>query len=138
MCYTGLKEEALMSRLLIPKDKEQKMRSLLAALKGAEKQSAQVIEIKRESVHELAHFLEEALESEALIVEEDLSPAEAGNLAGVSRPVIMHLLETGVLKGYPVKSQWRVKRDSLLKYIEERENLGKVMREMDEQGFGLD
>lgn len=123
-----------MPKLPLPKEEQESAKGLLALLKGAEKPSAEVIELKlrRESFHELVGLVE------LLVGEDDLSPADAGILAKVSRPVIMHLLETGVLKGYPVKSQWRIKRDSVLKYIEERENFAKAMQKMDELGYGMD
>ena len=123
-----------MSKLPLPKDEQESARGLLALLKKAERPSAEVIELKlrKDSFHELVGLME------MLLGEEDLSPADAGRLAKVSRPVIMHLLETGVLRGYPVKSQWRIKRDSLMKYIDEREDFAKAMQKMDEQGYGMD
>ena len=123
-----------MSKLPLPKHEKESVENLLAILKKAEKPSAEVIELKlkKESFRELVSLVE------LLVGDDDLSPADAGKIAKVSRPVIMHLLETGVLKGYPVKSQWRIKRDSVLKYIEDRENFGKAMQEMDELGYGMD
>jgi len=122
-----------MSKLRLPQDNIDRAKGLLALLKTADKPSADVIELKleKESFHELVGLVE------LLAGEDDLSPADAGKLARVSRPVIMHLLETGMLKGYPVKSQWRIKRDSVLKYLEDREKFAKVMQNMDEQGFGI-
>ena len=60
-------------------------------------------------------------------------------MAGVSRSLIFHLLKAGKLEGYPigVGKHWRVKRDSLLKYIEEREEITNAFGEMDKAGFGL-
>ncbi|MBX3041381.1 MAG: helix-turn-helix domain-containing protein [Bdellovibrionaceae bacterium] len=123
-----------MSKLPLPKQEKESAEGLLALLKKAEKPMADVIELKlkKESFHELVGLVE------LLVGDDDLSPADAGKLAKVSRPVIIHLLETGILKGYPVKSQWRIKRDSLMKYIEERESFAKSMQKLDELGYGMD
>lgn len=123
-----------MSKLPLPKHEQESAEDLLDLLKRAEKPSGEVVELKlkKESFHQLVGLVE------LLVSDDDLSPADAGKLAKVSRPVIMHLLETGVLKGYPVKSQWRIKRDSLMKYVEEREDFAKAMQKMDELGYGMD
>jgi excisionase family DNA binding protein len=78
------------------------------------------------------------LGAKPIVLEEDLSPAKAGEIAQISRPIIMHLLKVGKLKGYPVGSQMRIKKDSLLKYLEEREAFSETMAEMDKAGLGID
>ena len=127
-----------MSRLFMTTDKEKKVQGLLAILKVAESQSKDVVEIKKASIHELAGLVELLLEQKPVVLEKDLSPSEAGEIAQISRPVVMHLMKTGTLVGYAVGTHWRIKKDSLLKYMEERESFSKAMGEMDKDGFGLD
>ena len=127
-----------MSRLLITKEKEEKVQNLLALLKGAEKQPKEVVEIKKSSLHELVGLVELLLDEKAIVLEDDLSPTEAGEIAGISRPSIMHMLKVGRLKGYEVGTHWRITKGSLLQYMEEREQFAQVMSKMDEDGFGID
>jgi excisionase family DNA binding protein len=55
-------------------------------------------------------------------IEDDLSSAEACEIAKVSKPMMLHYLKVGKINGYQVGSHWRVKKDSLLKFIEDRES----------------
>lgn len=137
MYYDGYRG-GFMSRLLITKEKEEKVQNLLALLKGAEKQPKEVVEIKKSSLHELVGLVELLLDEKAIVLEDDLSPTEAGEIAGISRPSVMHMLKDGRLKGYEVGTHWRITKGSLLKYMEEREQFAQVMSKMDEDGFGID
>jgi excisionase family DNA binding protein len=78
------------------------------------------------------------LAEKPVVIEDDLSPAEAGEIAKVSKPMMLHYLKTGKINGYLVGTHWRVKRDSLLKFIDDRESFSKAMSDMDKAGFGLD
>lgn len=132
-----------MSRPFITKEEEQKVKGLLAVLKGAEKDpkaTPETIEIRRVSAKELMGLMELLLNDKPIVLEEDLTPAEAAKIAGISRPLISHLLKTGKLDGYQigVGKHWKVKRNSLLKYIEERDEMTKMFGDMDKAGFGLD
>lgn len=128
-----------MSRPFMSQEEETKVKGLLALLKGAEQRGAakETIEIKRVSAHELAGLIELLLEEQPVVLDEDLTPAEAAKIAQISRPLVVHLLKTGKLKGYNigVGKHWKVKRDSLLKYMQEREELTKAFGEMDKAGF---
>lgn len=139
--YTKL-EGGIMSRPFMTQEEEKKVKGLLALLKGADQQRAvkETIEIKRISAAELVGLMELLLEEKPVVLEEALTPMEAAKIAQISRPMVVHLLKTGKLKGYTigVGKHWKVKRDSLLKYMEEREDLMKAFGEMDKAGFGLD
>ena len=67
-------------------------------------------------------------------------PSEAAKVLGISRPLVVHLLETKKIEGYRigVGKHWKVKRNSVLSYLEERDDLAKAFSEMDKAGFGLD
>jgi hypothetical protein len=126
-----------MSRPLLSKEKEAHVKGLIDLLQSTEKTTDEVVEIKRSSFLDLVGLAKLILSEKPIVIEEDLSPADAGDIANVSRPVIMHLYETGVLKGYPVKSQIRIKRESLMKYIEDRESFAVATRELDKKGYGI-
>lgn len=135
--YTEV-EGGLMSKLLMNQAEEKKAQSLLLLLKGAEKQPKETVEILKSSVHELVGLVELLLSKKPIILEDDLSPTEAGEIVGISRTSVMNMLKTGRLKGYEVGTHWRITRDSLLKYLEDRESMMQMMGEMDKAGFGLD
>ncbi|MBX9767209.1 MAG: helix-turn-helix domain-containing protein [Bdellovibrionales bacterium] len=126
-----------MSRLFITKEEEEKVQGLLAILKKAEKQTQETVAVAKTSIHELAGLMEQLLAEKPIVLEKDLSPSEAGEIAQISRPFVMHLMKAGTLKGYPVGSHWRIKKESLIKYMEERESLSQALGEMDKDGFGL-
>lgn len=127
-----------MSKLLMNQAEEKKVQSLLLLLKGAEKQPKETVEILESSVHELVGLVELLLSKKPIVLEEDLSPTEAGEIAGISRTSVMNMLKIGRLKGYEVGTHWRVTKDSVLKYLEDRESMMQMMGEMDKAGFGLD
>jgi excisionase family DNA binding protein len=77
-------------------------------------------------------------EHPVILNDEYLTPVEAAKLAGVSRPVIVEMLKSQKLIGHRVGTHWRVKRDSLLAYIEGRDQASRAVSSMDEDGFGLD
>lgn len=128
-------KEALMSRLLINAAEEQKVQGLVATVKGAEKQPKEKVD---SAVNELVRLAELVLVKKPIVLEEDPSPTQAGEVAGIARSSIMHLLETGRLRGYQVGTHWRIVKESLFQYLEEREKFGAAMADLDENGFGLD
>jgi excisionase family DNA binding protein len=131
----------VMSRPFITRKDEKKVKGLLGLLKGPEaRQSAGIVEIKEGSARELAGLIELLLEERPIVLEEDLTPSEAAQLAQISRHLIMHLVKSGKLSGYTigVGKHWKIKRDSILKYIEDRDSLSKAFGELDKAGFGLD
>lgn len=128
-----------MSRLFIDAEQEKKLKGLLANLKRNRKPPKKdTVEIKTNSLRELVELAEQLLLEKPVVVEVDPSPGEAGELAQVSRPFIMHLLKEGKLQGYQVGTHWRIKRASLLQYLADRENISAAIGVMDKDGFGLD
>lgn len=128
-----------MSRPFITQEKEKKLKGLLALLKGAGT-TKEIIEIKQVSAKELVGLMELLLSEKPIVLDEDLTPSEAAKILGISRPLVVHLLETKKIEGYHigVGTHWKAKRNSVLKYLEERDELSKAFGEMDKAGFGLD
>ena len=127
-----------MSRLLMNEAEEKKVQGLLTLLKGAGKQPKETVEILRSSLNEIVGLVERLLAQKPIVLEADLSPTEAGEIAGISRRSVMNMVKSGRLGGYEVGTHWRITKDSLLKYMEARESFGAGMAEMDKHGFGLD
>lgn len=131
-----------MSYPLIEKEKEKQLKVMASQLNEKAKESVKnhrkVIEIDSHAVKEILNLLDSILVQQPIVVQEDLTPNEAAELAGVSRPVIMDMIKSGGLEAYPVKSHWRITKNSLLKYISERSRTRKAIAAMDEDGFGLD
>lgn len=132
-----------MSRPFITQEQERKVKGLLTLLKGAadsQRAAEETVEIKRGSAKELVGLIELLLAEKPIVLDEDLTPSEAAKVLGISRPLVIHLLETGKIEGYRigVGKHWKAKRNSLLKYLEERDSLSKAFGEMDKAGFGLD
>jgi len=127
-----------MSRLLISQAEEKKVEGLLMLLKGAESQPKEKVEILKSAVHDLVGLVELLLSKKPIVLEEDPSPTQAGEIAGIARSSIMHLVEGGRLRGYKVGTHWRIVKESLFQYMADREKFGAAMADMDEAGFGLD
>lgn len=128
-----------MSRPLMSQAEEKKVLGLLAQLKGMGKQPAkETVEVLKSSVLEIVGLMELILAKKPIVLEKDLSPNEAAEIAGISRNSVMEMLKAGRLKGYEVGTHWRVTKDSVLKYLEDRESMTQMMGEMDKAGFGLD
>lgn len=130
-----------MSRPFINQEEEGKVQDLLATLKKAEERPAGVVvQIELKSAHELVGLIESLLTEKPIVLEETLTPSEAARIAQISRPLVVHLLESGKLQGYKigVGKHWKIKRDSLVQYMRERDELTHAMGEMDKDGFGLD
>lgn len=127
-----------MSRMFISKDKEKSVRTLLLSLALIKTESKETVSVKKDSVMQLLGLVELLLAEKPVVIEDDLSSSEACEVAKVSKPMMLHYLKTGKINGYLVGAHWRVKKDSLLKFIEDRESFTKMMSEMDEAGFGID
>ena len=127
-----------MSRMFIPKDKENSVRNLLSSLALIKTESNETVSVQKDSVLQLVGLVELLLAEKPVVIEDDLSSAEACEIAKVSKPMMLHYLKVGKINGYQVGSHWRVKKDSLLKFIEDRESFTKMMNKMDEAGFGID
>lgn len=125
-----------MSKLLIRNEDKRRFRGLLEVAKRAE-QTGESSEARRART-ELFGFVEQVLTKDAIVLESDLTPNEAAEAAGVSRNTILKMLKTGRLQGYEVGAHWKVSRASLMRYLEEREDMMKMMSKMDAAGFGID
>ena len=126
------------SHALLEESESKALQGLRAKLVAqAEKASSKPLEISRDDVAALTLFIEKVLATKPLIFDETITPNEASEIAGVSRPMIMEMLKTGTLVGFKVGSHFKVKRDSLIKYIKERESAYQAMSAMDEDGFGV-
>lgn len=131
--------EDFMSKPLMKSEEEKKrFRGLLELAKKAERTS-EPAEV-REARGELYGLIELILakDTDAFLLENDLTPNEAAEVAGISRNSILKMLKTGRLQGYEVGSHWKVSRESLLKYLADREDMMRMMSKMDEAGFGID
>ncbi len=126
-----------MSKPLMDQAEEKRVRGLLSLLKTVKPPDDEPAEV-REARHEILGLVELCLEKKPIVLEKDLSPTEAGEIAGISRTTVMNLIKSGRLKGYEVGAHWRVTRDSLHKYMADREEFASGMAEMDEHGFGTD
>jgi len=135
--YTEIRG-GFMSRLFITKEKEKSIQNLLASLVGLKSESKETVPVKKESVLEIMGLMELLLVEKPVVVEDDLSSSEACEIAKVSKPMMLHYLKVGKINGDQVGSHWRVKKDSLLKFIEDRESFTKAMGDMDKAGFGID
>jgi excisionase family DNA binding protein len=125
-----------MSKPLLNQTEEMRIRDLLNLLRT--KESANESPEVREAKREILKFVESCLDKKPVLLEKDLSPTEAGEIAGVSRTTITNLIKSGRLQGYEVGTHWRVKRESLQKYMSDREEFAEGMARMDGHGFGTD
>lgn len=125
-----------MSKPLMRAEEKKRIRGLLELAKKSEQpnQSPEV----REAKNEIYGLVEIILTNDTVILENDLTPNEAAQVAGVSRNSILKMLKTGRLQGYEVGSHWKVSQASLRKYLDDRERMMNMMSKMDEAGFGID
>lgn len=130
-----------MSKLLIQKGEEKQLKLIKTQLEkktNNDDGKAEIIRLPVEDANHLAKLLERIFKSEPVVIEDYITPNEAAKLAGISRPIITEMLETRKLQGHKVNSHWKVQKNSLLKYMNDRDNVQKIMSVMDEDGFGLD
>jgi len=137
MLKSGKNLEDFMSKPLMKSEEEKKrFRGLLELAKKAERPS-EPAEV-REARGELYGLIELILAKDTVLLENDLTPNEAAEIAGISRNSILKMLKAGRLQGYEVGSHWKVSRASLLKYLANREDMMRMMSKIDEAGFGID
>ena len=128
-----------MSKPLMSQSKEKWLQGLLVTLKGAENQpSGDSAAVLKSSIREVVGLMELLLSQKPIVLDKDLSPNEAAEITGVSRSLVMKMLKNGRLKGYEVGAHWRISKESVLKYLEDREEMMEMMSKMDEAGFGMD
>lgn len=134
---SGKNLEDFMSKPLMKLEEKKRFRGLLDLAKKAEKPTGESVEV-RHARSELFGLVELLLANDTIVLENDLTPNEAAEVAGISRNSILKMLKTGRLQGYEVGSHWKVSRVSLLKYLEDREDMMRMMSKIDESGFGID
>jgi excisionase family DNA binding protein len=99
--------------------------------------SKKSVQIERSQLKKLLGLLSNVLASKPLVVDEYLTPNDAAKIAGISRPVITEMLKNGTLLGHKVKSHWRVRKESLIAYITQRDTAFRAASSVDQDGFGI-
>lgn len=111
-------------------------KQLEAESKGSGKK---FIRLPVEDAEQLSGLIADILKLQPIVFEEDyLTPNEASEFAGVSRPMIVEMLKAKTLVGHQVGTHWRVKKQSLIDYMNRRDKAQQAVTAMDEDGFGLD
>lgn len=132
--------EVVMTKPLVAQAAEMRLRIIQSHLKVPEtNRKTKSIELPVNDARHLFALIQTILRDHPIILSEEyLNPSEAARLAGVSRPVIVEMLKNKKLVGHKVGTHWRVKRDSLLAYIDNRDQASRAVSAMDEEGFGVD
>lgn len=128
-----------MARLLLKETEEKDLLRLQAQLleSNDHAQSKKSVQIERSQLKKLLGLLNNVLASKPVVVDDYLTPNDAAKIAGVSRPLITEMLKNGTLLGHKVKSHWRVKKESLISYLAQRDLSFKAAAAVDQDGFGL-
>jgi len=128
-----------MTRPLLKDIEEKELRRLQAHLINTSKKTAvKVIALTKKEARSLANLLETILTKKPVVVDAYLTPNEAAKISGVSRPLIIEMLKHGSLIGHMVGKHWRVKKESLIDYIANRDKTARLMRELDKEGLAFD
>jgi excisionase family DNA binding protein len=128
-----------MSRLLIQEAQEKELRRLQASLSHpAKKTAVNTVSLSKKDARNLVNLIQAILTERPIVIEEYLTPNEAARLSNISRPVIIEMLKNRALLGHLVGKHWRVKKDSLVEYMNTRDFTSKIARAEDEDGFGFD
>lgn len=126
-----------MAKPLIRETEEKELKRLQSFLTNTAKKS-KTVSVSKKDATSLAKLINNILDTQPIVIEAYLTPNEAAKLAGVSRPVIIEMLKSGSLTGHTVGNHWRIKRESLVEYIENRDNAFRAVASQDQDGFGLD
>lgn len=124
-----------MTRPLIKEREEKELRRLQAHLINTSKKS---IALSKKEVRSLVDLISAILTKKPIVVDSYLTPNEAAKLAGVSRPLLIEMLKHGSLVGHMVGKHWRIKRESLMAYIDNRDKAARMTQELDEEGLAFD
>lgn len=128
-----------MSRPLVKDEDAKRLRLIQAHLQiKPQKPAVKIIELPVEDAEQLSQLLQDILKLQPIVIDEYITPNDAAELSGVSRPVIIEMLKNGGLEGHQVNTHWKVQKKSLLKYMANRDRAGSATAAMDEDGFGLD
>lgn len=80
----------------------------------------------------MAHLLETLAEGRAVVISEAeklISPEEAAQILGVSRPTVVKWLCAGELTDYPVGTQHRLDHNEVMRYLNRRRAVAELARE---------
>lgn len=104
-----------------------------------ESAKSKVIQLPIEDAKQLSELISELLNLQPIVFEEEyLTPNDASEMVGVSRPVIVEMLKNKALVGYQVGTHWKIQKKSLMNYMNQRDKASRSVSAMDEDGFGLD
>lgn len=126
-----------MPKPLIRETEEKELRRIQSFLTNTAKKS-KTVSVSKKDATSLAKLINSILDTQPIVIETYLTPNEAAKLAGISRPVIIEMLKSGTLTGHTVGNHWRIKRESLVEYIESRDSAFRTVTSQDQDGFGLD
>ena len=128
-----------MSRPLLKEKEEKEFRRLQANLINTSKRAeTKSVALSRKDARSIVDLIGTILDEKPVVVDSYLTPNEASKLAGVSRPLIIEMLKRGGLIGHMIGKHWRVKRESLVEYISNRDKTSRLMSELDEDGLAFD
>ncbi len=126
-----------MSRLLIKEREEKELRRLQASLINTSKAEAKSCAVSKKDAHRLVSLIGTILPKSRLSSTVTSPPTMRQNWRDLP-PVIIEMLKSGGLMGHMVGKHWRVKKDSLVEYINNRDQASRIAQSEDEDGFGVD
>ena len=129
-----------MSRPLLKESEESKFRKIQSSLDFMNKGvKSKIVELPIEEAKQLSDLIKEILNLQPVVFEEEyLTPNEASEMVGVSRPVVVEMLKNQTLVGHQVNTHWKIQKKSLIDYMNRRDKASHAVSAMDEDGFGLD
>ena len=139
MGYTVL-DGGFMSRPLLKEAAAKNLRKIQTHLDVLpESTKSKVIQLPIEDAKQLSELISELLNLQPIVFEEEyLTPNDASEMVGVSRPVIVEMLKNKALVGHQVGTHWKIQKKSLMNYMNQRDKASRSVSAMDEDGFGLD
>ncbi len=127
-----------MTKPLLRETQEIELKRLQAHLINTSKKSSKSVSLSKKDLDRIVRLLNSIFVEKPIVVGEYLTPNEAAKLAGISRPVVIEMLRAGGLIGHQVGKHWRIKKESLLEYINTRDKATKAALAFDDAGFGID
>ncbi len=139
MGYTVF-DGGFMSRPLLKESAVKNLRKIQTHLDMLpESAKSKVIQLPIEDAKQLSELINDLLSLQPVVYEEEyLTPNDASEMVGVSRPVIVEMLKNKALVGHQVGTHWKIQKKSLLNYMNQRDKASRSVSAMDEDGFGLD
>lgn len=139
MGYTVF-DGGFMSRPLLKESAAKSLRKIQTHLDVLpESAKSKVIQLPIEDAKQLSELINELLNLQPIVFEEEyLTPNDASEMVGVSRPVIVEMLKSKALVGHQINTHWKIQKKSLIDYMNRRDKASRAVSAMDEDGFGLD